>query len=285
MNFTEYHYTSDDGLSLFYRQYGSGGDTILCLHGLTRNSRDFHEIASHLAPRFSILCPDLRGRGRSAWDSNWRQYHPATYIRDAWALADQLGIARLTILGTSLGGLLGMIMASQQPERIRGLVLNDIGPEIDPTGYSRILASLGRHSRVENWQDAARQCKEAYSLALPDMSQEFWANFARRSYREGANGIPEPDMDPNVARAILEGNPGRVAGVPVDPWEAFRAVGVPCLVLRGELSDCLSRETVDRMAEVKPDLKRVTVPNRGHAPLLDEPVSVTSIDGFLGQLD
>ena len=178
-----------------------------------------------------------------------------------------------------------MIMAAQRPERIRALVLNDIGPEIEPAGYSRILASLGRHSLVENWQDAARQCQDNYGQALPDMPPGFWGNFARRSYREGANGIPEPDMDPNVVRAILEGNPGRVAGVPVDPWEAFRAVGEPCLVLRGESSDCLSREIVDRMAEVKPDLKRATVPNRGHAPLLDEPVSVTAIDGFLGQLD
>jgi pimeloyl-ACP methyl ester carboxylesterase len=284
MNYREHHYISHDGLSLYFRKYGTGKNVILCLHGLTRNSKDFHEIATRLESSYCFLCPDLRGRGQSGRDPNWRQYHPGTYIRDAWALADRSGIDRFIILGTSLGGLLGMIMASQQPERIRALMLNDIGPEVDPAGYSRILDSLGRQYPVENWLDAVDQCRDAYGAALPDMPPGFWDDFARKSFREGAGGIPEPDLDPNIARAILEGKPSRVAGVPVDPWGAFRAVSMPCLVLRGELSDCLSEKIVDRMSAVKQDLKQAVVPGRGHAPLLDEPASLVAIEGFLDNL-
>lgn len=298
MDFTEHHYQSHDKLSLYYRSYGSGKDVVVCLPGLTRNSKDFHELAIHLALRYRVLCLDLRGRGQSDRDRKWRHYHPGTYVRDTWKLMDQLGIASFIIIGTSLGGMMAMIMASQQPERLKAIVLNDIGPEVDPAGYARILPSIGRQDEVKNWQEAAQQCRETYSPALPDMPLEFWNAFARKSYREGEGGTPELDRDPNIGQAIRKSAWAgrvlvklrklrimhRIAGVPIDPWDAFRAVSMPCLVLRGETSDILSEEIVDRMATVKPDLKRATIPKRGHAPLLDEPASLSAIDAFLEHL-
>lgn len=284
MGFTEHFYSTHDGLSLYYRSYGSAEDVVVCLPGLTRNSKDFHEIATHLASRYRVLCLDLRGRGRSARDPDWMNYHPATYIRDTWNLFDQLGISNFILLGTSLGGLLAIIMASQRPERVRAVVLNDVGPEADPSGYARISASFDQDVEVKNWNEAARHCKETYEVAIPGMPGEFWLTYVHNNYREGPHGRPVPDSDPNIAEAIRKGDQRHIAGVRVDPWDAFRAITVPCLVLRGELSDILSAEIVERMAVAKPDLKSAVIPNRGHAPLLDEPASLAAIDTFLEQL-
>jgi len=281
MDFTEHHYQSDDQLSLYYRSYGSGKDVVVCLPGLTRNSKDFHQLATHLALRYRVLCLDLRGRGQSDRDHNWHHYNPATYARDTWKLMDQLSITHFIIIGTSLGGLLAMIMAAQQPQRLKAIVLNDIGPEVDPVGYARILASAGLQPEVKNWKEAAQHCRQTYGPALPDMSMEFWNTYAHKSYREGAGGTPELDMDSNIGEAIRKDDSLRTEGVPSNHWDVFRAVSMPCLVLRGGLSDFLSEEIVERMAAVKPDLKHTTIPNRGHVPLLDEPASLTAIDAFL----
>jgi len=281
MTHTEHYYPTTDGLSLYYRDYGSGNDVVLCLPGLTRNSKDFDEISNHLASRYRVLCPDLRGRGRSDWDSDWRNYHPATYIRDTWSLLDHLDINKVIILGTSLGGLMAMIMASQHPERVSAVILNDAGPEADPTGYARILSSFNEKTEVSNWHEAARQCRKTYEAALPCMSEEFWYGFVRKNHREDVNGQPELEVDPKIGEAIRKGDLSRIAGIQVDPWVAFKGVTMPCLVLRGELSDILSREIVERMTEVKPDLESAVIPGRGHAPLLNEAESLTAIDRFL----
>jgi len=284
MGFSEHHFQTSDGLSLYYRDYGSGSDVVVCLPGLTRNSKDFHEIATHLASRYRVLCPDMRGRGRSDWDADWHNYHPATYINDAWSLLDHLGIGKFIILGTSLGGLMAMIMASQQAERVKAVILNDVGPEADPAGYARILASFDEQFEVNDWLDAIQHCRQSYKMALPDMPDEFWQKFVHKTYRKGSNGRPELESDPNIAEAVRKGDLSRIAGIQVDPWDAFNGVTMPCMVLRGELSDILSAEIVDRMMMVKTDLVNVVIPNRGHAPLLYESESLSAIDGFLKQI-
>lgn len=284
MGFTEHHYLTHDGLSLYYRIYGSGEDILVCLPGLTRNSKDFHEMATHLALRYRLMCLDMRGRGQSEWDPDWRNYLPGTYIRDTWGLLDQLDIAGFTLVGTSLGGLMAIIMASQQPERVKAVVLNDVGPEADPSGYARILASFQQQSEVKDWQDAARQCEQSYATALPGMPAEFWRAYVHKNYRVGADGRPELDSDPNIGEAVRQADLSRIAGIQVDPWAAFRAMTMPCLVLRGELSDILSAEIVERMSQVKPDLKTAVIPERGHVPLLYEPQSLAAIDNFLEQI-
>ena len=284
MGFTENYFQSQDGLSLYYRSYGSGGNVVLCLPGFTRNSKDFHEIASHLATRHQVLCPDLRGRGQSEYDPDWQNYIPAVYVEDAWRLIDQLGVNNLTIIGTSMGGLMAMIMASQRPQTVNAVVLNDIGPEVDPAGYARILTSAGSQFAVKNWPEAVQQCRQAHLPMLPDKPAEFWQEFTRKTYRNNEAGEPEFEMDANVFKVFTEAKPERVGGSPVDPWDAFRAVSMPCLVLRGELSDLLSAKIVGRMMAVKTDLVHVLVPQRGHAPLLDEVEAVTAIDSFFVQL-
>ena len=281
MGFTEHHYKTSDALSLYYRRYGAGRDVVVCLPGLTRNSKDFHEIATHLASRYSVLCLDLRGRGQSDWDSDWHNYHPATYISDAWALLDQLDLSSFILLGTSLGGLLAMIMASQQPERVRAVILNDVGPQADPAGYARILASFDQQFEVKDWKEAELHCEQTYQTALPDMPAEFWQSFVHKNYQEGVDGRPEIECDPKIGEAIRKGDLSRIAGVQVDPWAVFTALIMPCLVLRGALSDILSEEIVQRMIQVKPELEEVVIPNRGHAPLLYEAESLAAIDGFL----
>ncbi|MDH3903486.1 MAG: alpha/beta hydrolase [Xanthomonadales bacterium] len=284
MGFTEHHYPTQDGLSLYYRCYGSGDEVVICLPGLTRNSKDFHEIATHLSTRYRVLSLDIRGRGQSEWDTDWRNYHPATYINDTWSLLDQLEISNFIMIGTSLGGLLSMIMAYQQPKRVRAVILNDAGPEADPAGYTRILASFDQQTVVNDWQEAIRQCKRTYEAALPDMPMDFWSEFVRKNHREGEDGQPELDIDPKIGEAIRKGDLSRIAGIQVDPWAAFNAVTMPCLVLRGELSDILSPEIVERMTLVKPDLINAVIPDRGHAPLLNEPESLLAVDTFLQRL-
>jgi pimeloyl-ACP methyl ester carboxylesterase len=284
MAFSEHHFLTPDGLSLYYRSYGPGENVMVCLPGLTRNSKDFHEIATHLSSRYRVLCPDMRGRGQSDWDPDWRNYHPATYINDTWGLVDHLGIASFTILGTSLGGLMAMILASQQPERIKAVILNDVGPEADPAGYARILASFDEQIELKEWLDAILHCKQSYQSALPDMPDEFWQAYVHKNYRQGKDGRPELEYDSNIGEAIRKGDLSQIAGIQVDPWTAFKGVTMPCLVLRGELSDILSAEVVERMADVKPDLATAVIPNRGHAPLLHESGPLAAIDGFLDNL-
>jgi pimeloyl-ACP methyl ester carboxylesterase len=273
---------SHDGLQLFYRDAGPHNEAtpILCLPGLTRNSRDFTQFAAHLAASRRVICPDLRGRGSSEHDPEWRNYQPLTYVADTWQLLDELGIQRVVVIGTSLGGLMAMIMAAQQPVRLAGVVLNDVGPEIAPEGLARIRAYAGKLPPVTNWTEAAAQVREVYGLALPGLDQAAWLAYARQSFRENAEGIPQLDYDPAIGLAIQE-----VSGEPADPWPLFRALTMPALALRGELSDILAPATLARMQQEKPDLVAVTVANRGHVPLLDEPDSLAAIETFLATLD
>jgi len=297
MSYSEHHYRSKDGLSLYCREYGSGNRVILCLHGLTRNSKDFHELASHLAADYRVISVDIRGRGQSDRDSRSIHYNPGQYVKDAWQLLDQLQLQRVTVIGTSLGGLMAMIMADQQPDRLRAVVLNDIGPEIPLPAIQRIMGYAGRIPPAPSWEEAALQVKNAYEVAMPGMPMEFWRDFVRKSYRENALGHPEPDMDPAIGHALR--NPpaymkwlkwmnkrgwiNRVAGVAIDPWDAFHAVRVPCLLVHGAISDVLNDEIVDKMLSVHPSMQVVHVAHRGHAPLLNEPEALAAIDHFLAE--
>lgn len=276
------YYAGHDGLQLFYRDFEPGrpGTPVICLPGLTRNSRDFEKLAVHLAKRRRVVTPDLRGRGFSAWDPEWRNYHPGTYVSDVWALLDSLAIGRVAVIGTSLGGLIAMLMAFQGRERLAGVIMNDIGPEIAPEGLARVMAYTGNLPPVSNWDEAITQTREVYGQSLPDLDAAGWEEVARRGYRANADGVPALDMDPNIGTAIREA--GAVGG---DPWLLFDALAdTPTLVLHGALSDILSLEILARMHARKPDLQSVEIPNRGHVPLLDEPESLSAIDRFIDSL-
>jgi pimeloyl-ACP methyl ester carboxylesterase len=275
-------YESTDALRLYCRVYPAqrpGGLPVLCLPGLTRNSRDFVELATHLSAHRDVMTPDLRGRGRSAWDPDSSHYQLPTYVQDAWSLIEAHGLARVLVIGTSLGALIGMVMAAMKPDRIAGLVLNEAGPEIDPTGLRRIAAYAGKLPSVSSWTEAGAQAKSIYGLALPGLTDEEWLDYAHRGYRENANGIPVPDVDPRISDAFKT-----PPTAPAHMWPLYAQIkGVPMMVLRGALSDLLSAATVERMAREKPDLQHITVANRGHAPLLNEPECVAAIDAFVAQ--
>jgi pimeloyl-ACP methyl ester carboxylesterase len=279
---SDYFYDSVDGLRLYCRVYAAqrpGGLPVLCLPGLTRNSRDFAALATHLRVQRDVLTADLRGRGRSAWDADPSHYQLPTYIRDAWSLMDSRGLARVLVVGTSLGALMGLGMAAMKPDRIAGVVLNDAGPEIDPAGVRRIAGYAGKLPPVTSWTEAAAQAKSIYGPALPGLTDEEWLDYARQGYRENADGIPVPDMDPKISEAFK--TPSTVAA---DMWPLYSLIkGVPLLVIRGVMSDLLSAATVARMAREKKDLQHIAVANRGHAPLLNEPECLPAIDAFLAQ--
>ena len=282
MNAGEFFYDSVDKLRLFCRIYAArqpGGLPVLCLPGLTRNSRDFTLLATRLSADREVLAADLRGRGRSAWDPDPAHYQLPTYVQDAWSLLDSRRLNKVLVVGTSLGALMGMVMAAAKPERIAGVVLNDAGPEIDPAGLRRIAGYVGKLPPVASWREAAAQAKSVYGGALPGLTDQDWLDYSRQGYRENAEGVPVPDMDPKISEAFK--NP---TSAPADMWPLFSQIkGVPLLVIRGALSDLLSAATVERMAREKPDLKHITVANRGHAPLLNEPECLRAIDAFVAQ--
>ncbi len=278
--FTEHFFQSGDGLDLYYRQFDARRSdaqklTVLCLPGLTRNSRDFESLAHDLAERCHVLTPDLRGRGRSAYDSNWENYNPTRYVEDAFRLLDQAGVQRCVVVGTSLGGLLAMVMGALQPQRFAGLIINDIGPVLDSAGVTRIRSYAGKLPRVNSWEEAGAQAKLVHCAALPDLDDEDWLAFARRTYRQD-DGVWRPDVDPNIARAF-----GDASAAAPDLWPIFGQLALPMLVIRGALSDLFSEQTLTRMRDMHPELRALTVANRGHTPTLDEPECRAAIGQFL----
>jgi pimeloyl-ACP methyl ester carboxylesterase len=282
--FREVYYASADGLRLYariYEQAGIEAPAVVCLPGLTRNSRDFEALAPHLARSYRVLCPDLRGRGHSERDSSCLSYQPAAYLADILELLQTLSVPRVAIIGTSLGGLLAMMLAASKQEMVAGIVLNDVGPEIDPVGLARIRGYAGQLPPVRTWTEAILQLQSVHSDAWPGLDPAAWLRLARRSYRENASGNPVLDCDPGVGNALRS-----APAQPADLWPLWAALGpVPALAIRGELSDILSPATFERMQHEKPDLVRQTVARRGHVPILDEPDCLPVIDAFLARLD
>jgi pimeloyl-ACP methyl ester carboxylesterase len=285
--YREQRWTSADGLELYCRIYDATAASktarapaVVCLPGLTRNSRDFEALAPHLAARYRVICPDLRGRGFSARDPQWQNYHPGTYLADLQQLLQVLGLARVAIIGTSLGGLLGMMLGVAAPERLAGLVLNDVGAEVDPKGIERIRSYTGLLPPVSTWDEAVQQYRAVNGEAWPDLADAAWSKLVHRSYRADDAGKPALDFDPRIGDALRAAPPP-----PGGFWPVFdRLASIPMLVIHGALSDILSVATLERMQREKPDLERVTVGNRGHVPLLDEPEALTAIDRFLARL-
>jgi pimeloyl-ACP methyl ester carboxylesterase len=281
LGYAERHFLSQDGLDLYYRKYGGAGAgrmPVLCLAGLVRNSKDFHELAMRLARDRRVLVPDYRGRGRSARDPNWRNYRPETYISDALDLLTVAGVDRVVIIGTSLGGLLAMGIAALRPNCLAGVILNDIGPEIAPDGYRRIMSYVSADRPQPDWPSAIADMKQTFN-GYPSQSPEQWQRLAEGTYRLGHDGLLHFDWDVAVKRG-LKASQERFP----DLWPLYRALGDrPALVLRGALSDVLNAETFERMAREKPDLLRAVVPDVGHVPVLDEKEARIAIDEFFAR--
>ncbi|MCW8834797.1 MAG: alpha/beta hydrolase [Rhodospirillales bacterium] len=271
-------YTSQDGLALYFRDYGplhGGPHPILCLPGLTRNSHDYHPLAVRLSVDRRVICPDLRGRGRSAWDSDWRNYNPQTYINDLRHLLTLLNIHRTVVIGTSMGGLLGMGLNVGLPTHVAGIVLNDVGPDIDANGLRRILAYIGRDHPANDWPQAIATLKSIMQ-DTPGMTEDDWLDVAKGTFRQETDGKLHVNWDIAIAR-MVEQSQGEYS-----LWPLYRSLRhIPALAIRGGLSDVLEETTFDRMAREKPDLVRETVAGVGHTPTLAEPTAIAALDRFL----
>ena len=280
--FQDRYYVVRDGLKLHYRDYAGARDKppILCLHGLTRNVRDYAEFARRYSPQFRVLALDFRGRGRSDYDPQAVRYNPVTYAGDVIELLDQLEIEQAIFVGTSLGGLVTMVIGATAPERIRAAIINDVGPDVDPEGIDRILSYVGKDIRFSNWDEAADRIASNNGPAFERFTHEDWVRLAKRSCRE-ENGEIRFDYDMAIAEPFKAAGP-----VPeVDLWPLFKALGTkPLLVVRGANSDLLTADTAARMEEAAPDTRLATVPGIGHAPELSEPEAVAAIDEFLASL-
>jgi pimeloyl-ACP methyl ester carboxylesterase len=294
--FRVHEWRSADGLKLFARDYGprdygqnggqnggksSGKLPVICIPGLTRNSRDFEDVAPAIAAQGRrVLAVDLRGRGRSGRSADPKAYSPRTYADDMMALLASIGAPRAIFVGTSLGGLVTMTLAVRNPRAVAGAILNDVGPEVGKAGLARIRSYAGKGAPVQTWEDAAAYVKRTNGIAFPDHPDDAWLPFARKLFRD-EGGAPVIDYDPNVARAaspIVAWLATRLL------WPAFRRLAKigPVLLVHGELSDIIEPGTIARMKLAAPHLKVTAVPRVGHAPMLTEPAAREAIAAFLG---
>ncbi len=270
-----------DGRRLAFRDSGGPGPAVLCLAGLTRNSRDFDDLAALLAPRYRVIRLDSRGRGGSdRAEDPIAEYSVPVEAGDAIALLDHLGIRRVALIGTSRGGILSMAIAGGQPERVSAVVLNDVGAVIEAAGLLRIMATLGRAPRAQSFEEAAETLCAENGAQFPDVPKAEWLRHARRLFDVGPAGAPVLAYDPKLRLAVASAMD--VGEGPVVLWPLFEALkAAPVLVIRGENSDILTAATADRMRQEHPGLQLVSLKNRGHAPFLNEPEAAAAIDAFL----
>ncbi len=277
------YWWSNDGLRLHYRDYAGPSDrpAILCLAGLTRNVRDYDGVAARLAGDWRVIVVDLRGRGESAFAKDPMTYVPLSYVQDLEALLTDLALPGIVAFGTSLGGILTMLLAGTAQKRFAGVLLNDVGPDLDPRGLARIRTYVGKPATYPTWMHAARGVQEANAAIYPDYGIEEWLVMAKRLHRLNSAGRIVLDYDMKIAEPFRL--PGNEAGP--DMWRAFDAIGdVPMLVVRGETSDILAEGGAEAMMQRAPQAELVTIPRVGHAPTLEEPQAVSAIDRLLAKV-
>jgi pimeloyl-ACP methyl ester carboxylesterase len=284
-NYTELSFTSDDGLRLYARDYaGSSGPArlpVICIHGLTRNSADFDELAPLVAALSRrVLAVDVRGRGHSQRDPDPDNYNAAVYAGDVVKLMSDLGIARAVFIGTSMGGLITMTLAAQHIDLIAAAVINDIGPVLSEKGLARIAGYAGKTAPLADWNEAAGHVKDINLCAFPDNRDEEWGKWARRAFEQDDEGRLRPRYDPNIAIALQT---GKLRSTSLAGRMAFRRLAKkrPVLLVRGELSDLLEARQADWMRRAAPGMQYVEVPKVGHAPMLTEPAALEAIVQFL----
>lgn len=286
-NYTARSWRSNS-LSLYARDYSSPVEAtklpVVCLHGLTRNSKDFGKLAARLsASGHRVIVPDMRGRGLSAYDPDPMRYVPATYAHDVVELLHDLAIDRAIFVGTSMGGIIIMEIAAGWPRLVTAAVLNDVGPEASPAGLARIASYAGKPVRVENWDDARDYVRQINEAAFPLFDDDEWTAFAKLTFREDEVGRPWFDYDPAIAEPIKA---GLLKAEPAVAWPLFERLCCdrPVLLIRGLLSDILSEEIAAQMRTRAPTLTIAGIANVGHAPLLDEPDVLDALDRFLKRM-
>lgn len=283
--FEDRFWPSRDGLKLHFRDYAGPEDAggrlpVLCLHGLTRNARDFDVLAPRLAADRRVICPDLRGRGDSEYARDSATYTPPQYCEDVLGLLEQEGIDRFVAIGTSLGGLMTMALATIAPGRIAGAVINDVGPRLEPAGLARIRDYVGQGRSFPTWVHAARGLEDTQGQAHPGHTLDFWIGMAKRLMTIAGNGRVVFDYDMKIAEPFLSFDLNEQP----DLWPSWDALsGAEVLIVRGARSDLLSGATLAEMIRRIPRAEALTLPDVGHSPTLDEPDAVAAIDRLLAR--
>ncbi len=279
-------WSTGDGLRLYARDYPASPGRVrlpvICLHGLTRNSADFEDVAPYIAGLDRrVIVPDIRGRGLSEYDPDPTNYHAWTYAKDVLDLCDSLGIGRAIFIGTSTGGLVTMVLSTLRPTLIKAAILNDVGPVIPPKALARIsgLAAM-KQMAFKNWHDAAIFIAEQNRQAFPDNTQAEWLKFARRVFMKGRDGSLRLAFDPRITEAFRN-TTVTSSMYDLQPCYDSLAHGRKMLIVRGALSDVLDAAEAKRMATVSKDITRVDIDHVGHAPTLTEPAARTAVTEFL----
>lgn len=269
--YSDLYYTVTDGLTLYARDYpGPRKDApvVLCMHGLTRNSRDFRWLAPELAKSHRVLVAEQRGRGHSEYDNQIARYQPQVYMGDMLELLSQQGIAQCAVVGTSLGGLMAMGMNAARPGIFSHVVLNDIGPVLASAGLERIKQYVGSASEFADWEGAVDYARTVNAVAFPKYGPVEWRQFAENLCTE-RGGKVVLDYDLNISKPI-KGEDS--AALPPDMWALFDALAdTPLLLVRGAISDLLDVDCVEEMQRRHPGMAYLEVPDVGHAPMLNEP--------------
>ena len=287
--FSDLFYSSTDGLKLHARVYGEGIEgpaPAICLPGLTRNARDFHELAIHLSQKAEmprkVVVFDYRGRGRSSYDRNWRNYDVVVEAGDIIAGMIAAGVEHGHFIGTSRGGLIIHVLAATRPAALKTVVLNDVGPVVEGEGLAQIRAYLTRGPKPKTMAEAVAVQRATHGPAFPALTEADWARFTAAIYRE-QNGRPAPDFDPallNIVKAYNLNQPLPTL------WQQFEGLcGLPLLVIRGANSKLLSAATLAEMARRHPNCETVTVEGQGHAPLLETGALPQTISAFFEKAD
>ena len=281
--FEDRFWESEDGLKLHYRYYDGPEDRppLFCLHGLTRNARDFEQLAARYAGEWRVFVPEMRGRGDSDYAKDSMTYTVPTYLGDLDRLFEHEGIDRFVSIGTSMGGLMTMLMAVRNPDRIAAALLNDIGPVLETGGIAHISSYLGQSRSFPTWMHAARALQEVQQPNHPTFQIEDWLKIVKRHMVLGQNGRITYDYDMAIAEPFNAANSAKQP----DLWPAFESLsGRPLVLVRGEISGLLSVGTAHEMQRRIPDMELVTVPACGHAPTLDEPEVHAALDRMLGKI-
>ncbi len=265
------------GIKLHYLDHGTEGKPpLLCIHGLTGNAHNFDALAPHLTGHYHVRALDVRGRGDSGWGPGI-EYTPQTYVADLAGFLDALAIERVTLIGTSMGGMISILFAGGYPNRVERLVLNDIGPDVDPKGIARIGSYVGdAPSEFADLEEVGAYYREHYP-PMRNIPEAQLLEQVKWSVKPAPSGKLVWKMDPQVRKPIR----GGAAARPLDMWVPFTRIAAPVLVVRGADSDILARATVNQMKSVIRSVEAVEVAGVGHAPSLTEPESLSAIKRFL----
>jgi pimeloyl-ACP methyl ester carboxylesterase len=260
-----------------YTEWGERDNprVLICVHGLTRNGRDFDELARAMASEFRVICPDVVGRGLSDWLRNPDEYGIRQYVQDMVVLIARLDVDRVHWLGTSMGGLIGMVLASLENTPVSRLLLNDVGPTIEPESIQRIGKNLGRALTFESLDDAEYVIR-LVGASFGRLSHAQWRHLTETSVRQVPDGRWEMRYDPRIAASFQRATESSELGL----WPIYDGIRCPTLVLRGASSDLLSRETVQAMAVRGPCPEIIEVPDVGHAPMFMEASQITMVRDF-----